>query len=561
MKIKTKIRLGLIFLLAIIITLATTGSIYVNKLADLSQAILKDNYESIEFTKNMIQALDEGDSALAIKKFETNLIAQEHNITEVGEQDATRELRDVFEQYKAGVRDSSQASLLRQKILHVQDLNIQAIVRKSQQATRTNKRVFAYITILGTLCFLLSFTFVINFPGMIANPIAELTAGIKEIANRNYSLRLHFNAKDEFGELANAFNDMANRLDQYENSNLSQLMFEKRRTEAIINNMKDPIIGLDDKNTVLFANTNALQMLALTEKELLGKYAPDVALRNDLLRNLLIKEDKEKLLKIYADGKESYFAKDILEIINDNVKIGEVIVLRNITRFQELDVAKTNFIATVSHELKTPISSIKMSLKLLDDERIGGLNVEQKKLIENIKGDSQRLLRITTELLDLTQVESGNMHLEIRPTPPAEIVEQALIAASSSASEKGITIRQQLEASVGPVGADVEKTSWVLLNFLTNAIRFSPDNSIVTVSVKNTDDSTRFIVEDSGPGIEPKYQTKVFEKFFQVPGSSAGGSGMGLAISKEIIERQGGKIGVESEPGKGSRFYFELHRA
>lgn len=560
MKIKTKIRLGLIFLLAIIIILASTGSIYVNRLADISQAISKDNYESIEFTKNMIQALDEGDDDLAVKKFEQNLVAQEHNITEVGEKDATNEISEVFNLYKQGKRDNTTESLLRQKILHVQDLNMQAIVRKNQAATQTTKRAFAYITMLGTICFLFSFTFVINFPGLIANPIAELTVGIKEIANRNYGLRLHFKANDEFGELANAFNDMANRLNEYESSNVSQLMFEKRRIEAIINNMKDPIIGLDENNKVLFANSNAIQLLGLNEQDLFGKYAPDVALRNDLLRNLLIKEDKEKLLKIYADGKESYFAKEILEIINENVKIGEVIVLRNITRFQELDVAKTNFIATVSHELKTPISSIKMSLKLLDDERIGAINPEQKKLIENIKGDSQRLLKITTELLDLTQVESGNMHMDIKPIAPLEIVEQAISAATSTAEEKGVLIQKQVDAGVSVVNADAEKASWVLLNLLTNAIRFSPNNSKVTVSIRDVDDGVRFTVEDTGPGIDPKYHAKVFEKFFQVPGSSAGGSGMGLAISREIIERLGGKIGLESQPGKGSRFFFDLRK-
>ena len=559
MKIKTKIRFGLIFLLAIIITLASTGSIYVNKLADISSAISKDNYESLEFTKNMIQALDEGDDVLSVKKFETNLEAQEHNITEVGERDATREMRDVFELYKSGKRDGKTEAELRQKILQVQDLNMQAIFRKNQAATTTTKRVFAYITILGTLCFLLSFTFVVNFPGMIANPIAELTAGIKEIANRNYSSRLHFEAKDEFGEVARAFNDMASRLDQYENSNLSQLLFEKKRIETIINNMKDAIIGFDEKNKVLFANTVAIQLLGISENDLLGRYAPDVALRNDLLRNLLVKEDKDKLLKIFADNKESYFTKEALEIFNADQKIGEVIVLRNITRFQELDVAKTNFIATISHELKTPISSIKMSLKLLEDDRIGQLNAEQKKLITDIKGDSQRLLKITTELLDMTQVESGNIQFNIQQVSPNQIIDQALAAVRSIAEEKKITIEKKIPTDLPTIKADADKTAWVLLNFLTNAIRYSRDGGQLIVSIEPHQSALLFSVQDFGIGIEPKYQSRIFEKFFQIPGSIAGGSGIGLTISKEIIEKQGGKIAMASELGKGSIFSFELN--
>ena len=239
MKIKTKLRLGLLFLLALILMLSLASSFYINRLADVSSAILKDNYESIQYSKNMIQALDDGNSDLAIKKFEENLVAQEHNITEVGEKDATLETRLLFELYKSGKRDAEIASSLRQKILHVQDLNMDAIVRKNQASTQATQRIFKYISILGTLCFLLSFTFVVNFPNMIADPIVELTMGIKAIANRNYLSRLHFSSKDEFGEVADAFNSMAVRLDQYENSNLSKLMKEKKRIETIISNFKD----------------------------------------------------------------------------------------------------------------------------------------------------------------------------------------------------------------------------------------------------------------------------------------------------------------------------------
>jgi PAS domain S-box-containing protein len=558
MKIKTKIRIGLLFLLAIIITLASTGSFYINKLADISSAISKDNFESLEFTKNMIQALDEGDDTLAVNKFEQNLEKQEHNITEVGEKDATHEMREVFELYKSGKKDDKTGALLRQKILHVQDLNMQAISRKNQAATVTTKRVFAYITILGTLCFLLSFTFVVNFPGMIANPIAELTVGIREISNRNYSSRLHFEAHDEFGELAAAFNNMASRLDQYQNSNLNQLMFEKKRIETIINNMKDAIIGFDENNKVLFANSVAIQLLGIAESDLLGKYAPDVALRNDLLRNLLVKEENERLLKIYADNKESYFTKESLEIFNGDQKIGEVTVLRNITKFQELDVAKTNFIATISHELKTPISSIKMSLKLLEDSRIGPLNAEQQKLVSDIKGDSQRLLKITTELLDMTQVETGNIQFNIQSIPPSQIVEQACAAVHSIADEKKITMEKRVPAQLPLIKADADKTTWVLLNFLTNAIRYSVDGAKVIVAIQPKDNSLVFSVQDFGRGIEQKYHARIFEKFFQIPGSIPGGSGIGLTISKEIIEKQGGKVAMESEFGKGSKFSFEL---
>lgn len=558
MKIKTKIRLSLLFLLALILLLAVTGSFYINRLADISSAILKDNYESIQYTKNMIQALDEGDSDLAIEKFEKNLVAEENNITEVGEKDIAIEARQLFEKYKRGHRDEQTESILRQKILEVQDLNMQAILRKNQSSTNTTKRIFAYITILGTLCFLISFTFVINFPGMIADPIQELTRGIRDISGRNYSSRLNFTSHDEFGEVAEAFNAMAVRLDAYENSNLKKLMTEKKRIEAIISNFKDAVIGLDEHGHVLFANPIALGVLGMHESDIIGKYAADVAVYNDLLRTLLQTDEQEKFIKIFADDKESYFVKEKLEIDNDGLHIGSVIILRNITRFQELDAAKTNFIATISHELKTPISSLKLSLKLLADSRIGVLNEEQRKLVDTMNDDSLRLLKITGELLDMTQVESGNINLNIQKVKPEAIVEQAIRPAQNLADSKGISLETDIAPGIPEVNADLEKSSWVLLNFLTNAIRFAPEHSRILISVKPKNGAVEFSVSDSGPGIQEIYLGKVFERYFQIPGTTGKGTGMGLAISKDIIEKQNGTIGAVSEYGNGSRFWFLL---
>ena len=233
-------------------------------------------------------------------------------------------------------------------------------------------------------------------------------------------------------------------------------------------------------------------------------------------------------------------------------------MLRNITQFQELDLAKTNFIATISHELKTPLSSMQMSLKLIEDERIGKLNQDQRKLLTHIKDDRDRLLKITGELLDLTQVESGNIHLNIQEVSPEKIVEQAINSVQSLAHQKNIQIEKQVAGNIPRLKADADKTSWVLLNFLTNAIRYSAENAKVIVAVQPKENTIEFSVQDFGKGIEEKYLNKVFDRFFQVPDSALKGNGMGLAISKEIIEKQAGKIAVESELGKGSRFSFEL---
>ncbi len=558
MKIKTKIRFGLLFLLVIIMTLAFTGSYYINKLADISSSAVKNNYETLQYTKNMIQAMDEGNNEEAHKKFEENLLRQEHNITEVGEKEATQDIRNIFELYKSDKRDSATESSLIRNILRVQTLNMDAIKNKSIAATETTRQVFAYITILGTICFLLSFTFVVNFPGMIANPITTLTDSIRQIANKNYKERLNFFSQDEFGDVATAFNSMAAKLEEFQNSSLSKLMFEKSRIEAIINNMQDAIIGLDEKRNILFINEVAENLLMLKKKEVLGKYAPDIALRNDLLRNLLNKEVSNDL-KIFANNQESFFTKNYRIVTSDDKIIGEVIAMHNVTPFKELDSAKTNFIATVSHEFKTPISSIKMSVQLLENEQIGTLNEEQKNLLDSIKDDAGRLLKITAELLNMTQAESGNIQLSILPSDPREILSYAINATKNQADQKHIKFEINYSENLNKVQADTEKTAWVLTNLISNAIRYSNENSIILLSISQIGDKVVIAVKDTGQGIAEQYKSKIFERYFRVPGTNKEGTGLGLAISKEFIEAQGGSIAVESEEGIGSTFTVTLN--
>ncbi len=561
LRIKSKLSLGILFLFIVIMLTAIVGLFAINRLADESKNILKANYESIVYAKNMQSDLDqfETKNLSPIGDFEKNLEAQEKNITEPGEQEVTASLRDSFEKLRLHDTSISLIPFMRTQIYRINELNMNAIVRKSKETEQTADKAKLNLAILGTLSFLLSFSFLLNFPGYIANPIKELTAGIRQIANKNYSQRINIEKSDEFGELADAFNSMAKQLDEYENSNLAKIIFEKRRIETIINGMKDPIIGLDENRNILFVNTTAIKILGINETDLIGKYAPDIALKNDLLRNLLTDNSTDIPLKIYADSKESYFSKEVLSITAEEKAIGSVILLRNITQFKELDLAKTNFIATISHELKTPIASIKMSLKLLEDERIGSVNDEQAKLIKNIKEDSQRLLSITGELLDLAQVESGKIKLQKQFVEPRSIIDYAGNALKVQAEQKNIAIKIDCP-NLPKVNCDLEKTAWVMVNFLSNAIRYSPENSEILIQAKQTKDGILFSTTDYGKGIDPKYQSKVFDKFNKIPSGEAGksGTGLGLAISKEFIESQNGKIGLESSVGKGSRFYFTL---
>lgn len=580
MKLKNKLYLAFGLVFAFTLTVSILGWFHLTNLEVAAKKILKDNYLTLQYVQSMMQIVDdfEHHKPISFDLFEKSLKAQEANITETGEKEATMELRTQFELLKRKLGNPENVTLkIREALYQIMDLNMQASYRKNEIANQTAEDGKFYLISIASACTIASLLFALIFPTVIARPIQLLSLGIQQIASKNYAQRLNFNSRDEFEEVARSFNSMAEKLNEYENSNLAKILFEKKRIERIINNMSDAVIGLNENKIILFANPKATQLLGMQEQDLLGKYAPDVATTNDLMRSLIqelmigfAEWEKQEYpsLKIYTDDKESFFSKEILDVNltetgETNKKlIGHVIILKNITSFKELDTAKTNFIATISHELKTPLASIKMSLKLLENDSIGNLNTEQKELVAHIQEDSTRLLKITSELLNMAQIETGNIQLNLHECNPTEIIQYAVEALQMQANQKNISIATELAKYLPKIAADKEKTTWVLVNLLSNAIRYSPENEKVILTVEQIKNRVRFAVQDFGKGIDVQYQEKVFERYFQVPQAQNGfhkeGTGLGLAISKEFILAQKGTIWVESIVGEGSKFCFEL---
>jgi PAS domain S-box-containing protein len=574
MKIKTKLNAGVGLLFLMIIILSVLGGWFIYQLKKDTQNILVANYNTLQYSRNMLLSLEEIDKqAFAVKEFQKNLDLQSQNITESGEKEATRNIISHFSDLNKNPTDQNLKSVIRKDITELMQLNMNAIQIKSEIANTTAENAIAVISIAGTLCFLIAFILMINLPSNIANPIRELTFSIHQIAKQNYRERVRFEGNSEFGELAKSFNTMAEKLQEYSESRLDKILKGKKRIETLIDNMHDAVIGIDEGRKVLFVNDEALKISGLKKDQFVGKLIQDVAVGNDLVRDLIReiidpdiqKKTDSELLKIFVEGKENYFEKEILDInvvpTGESEKrfIGQVIMLRNVTPFKELDLAKTHFMGTVSHEFKTPISSIQMGVQLLENERIGNLNDEQQKLVVGIKDDTLRLLKITGELLNLTQLETGVVQLNIKTSDVNQMIEGVIAANKSAADHKQITIKPKIDHDIEFVNADYEKTSWVLSNIVSNAIRYSYENSVIEINVEDdTDNNIRFSVKDHGYGIEEQYLNKVFTRYFRIPGTKADGTGLGLSISKEFIEAQGGKISVKSEIGVGSTFYFSL---
>ncbi|MFA4869105.1 MAG: ATP-binding protein [Pedobacter sp.] len=580
MKIKTKLRLGFGFLFVVILFFGGISLYYMNEISLRSKVILKDNYETLNYTSKMRSILDENTLPLseqAMAQFDKELWLEGKNVTEAGEGKAVNKLKAAYKQVvnpSSSVNEKHKAvSQVRWQLKLIDDLNMNAIVRKNAAAQSAIEKSAMYVIFAASICFLILFSFIVNFPGFVANPLREFSEAIHEISRKNYKQKLDFKGSDEFSELADSFNIMTAELNKWENSNLAKIQSEKLRIETIIEQMQDAIIGVNEKQEILFFNKVAGQLLNLDQQQVIGVNAMELRKRNDLLNRILQESVDDKPMKIYADHKESYFQLDRREISvpnyednTDNATVqtdkaaGQVYVLKNITKFKELDEAKTNFIATVSHELKTPISSIKMSLKLLDDDRVGKMNIEQKELVQHIKEDCGRLLKITSELLDLAQVETGNLQLNFVKTDPKKIAIYAMDAVRFQAEQKAIELELISRNNLPKISVDIEKTAWVLVNFLSNALRYSAEKSKIVVQVIENNNVVEFSVRDFGKGIEEQYLKRLFDKYFQVPtdGSSKSGSGLGLAISKDFIEAENGNIWVESSIGEGSKFYFSL---
>lgn len=574
MKIKAKLNVGVGLLFLMIFLLAALGGWYINVLKKDTGNILTANYNTLLYAKNMLRALEElPQDPSALGRLSINLDKQRENVTEQGEQRTTDAIVSHYEALQKEPGNVAIISAIRMDLTQLMEQNMHAISLKSEVADRTAGQAVIVISIAGTLCFVIAFTLLINLPSSIADPIRKLTESIRQIAGQNYRERVHFAGTSEFAELAQSFNTMAEKLEEYSESKLDKILKAKQRIEALIDNMHDPVIGVDENRQIIFVNEEMLKVTALDKKNLLDLPIDQVVQQNDLLRDIFkntltaSSEREDKLpIKIFADGRESYFEKDVIPI---NVTptgelheqfIGEVVILKNITPFKELDLAKTNFIGTISHEFKTPIASIQMGVQLLENERVGLLNPEQRNLLGGVKEDLERLLNITGELLNMTQVESGSIQISLHAAEVEPMIAYAVKANRSAAEQKGIGFKVDVDPQAHTVFADNEKTAWVLTNFLSNAVRYSHEDSLVHIQVEAADQRVRFSVKDSGQGVEPKYLDRIFERYFRVPGAKKGGTGLGLSISKEFIEAQGGEIGVTSEYGAGSLFYFYLRK-
>ena len=287
MNIKTKLTYGIGLLFVLITLLGGLAIKNIHNVSDDTQNILADNYNSLLYSRQMLESLDAiRENPNARKEFEAGLEAQKKNLTEKDEDVLTNRLSSNCEKALDDMDDES-IRQIRQTIYTIMAVNMSAIYEKNEVAVHTAKRSLFGIWTVGIACITIAFLFLVRLPRSVSVQIRKLTDGIKEITNANYSKRLDLGNEPEFKEIATLFNEMAERLAEYRNSSLEDILQGKKYIETIINSIAEPIIGLSKERKILFVNDEALTVLNLTRENIIGRPAPEVALKNDLLRRLI----------------------------------------------------------------------------------------------------------------------------------------------------------------------------------------------------------------------------------------------------------------------------------
>ncbi len=399
----------------------------------------------------------------------------------------------------------------------------------------------------------------------LLNPLAAMARSIQRVGEGHLDQTIKVSSRDEFGMLATSFNKMAEQLREYRSNTSDELLRLNMTIRATLASFPDPIFVLNSAGTVEFRNPEADQLalkLLFSGVTRLPKMVDEKVEEVRKTGEDFLPTQFQDAIKFHIDGQDRYFLPRIVLLRDDKgATFGVAVILENVTRMLLLDDVKSNLISTVSHELKTPLTSVRMALYLLVEKTVGPLNEKQHDLVDTAREDADRLLHTLNDLLDLARLEQGPALLDLQPISPAKLVETAIHSVHEPAQTAAITIETEIASNLSEIRVDQQRILYVFANLLTNAIKYSPSGTTVWVkaetgATRSGRKSVRFSVRDQGPGISIEHQEHIFERFYRVPGTNKNGAGLGLSIAREIVVAHGGEIGVLSPEGGGSEFMF-----
>ncbi len=601
--LRQKLALGFGGLLAILLTMGILASVVLNQYSSTLETLFHENYKSVVYAQSMKDAVDEINEIIQqslwnseenaqiilfqkpISRFETQLNLEKSNITIPGEAKLVSSLQASWLLYREHLNEISnltseverrayyktslrsyqhELKSLAQDIIDINLGNITSVDGKAKESAKVARKAMAALIVTGITIAIL---FVSLIGRSILKPLRTLTQSAQEIGNGNLNLLITGQSKDELGQLAAAFNTMASRLREYRHSDRARLFRTQKTTQIAINTFPDAvsIIGLDGK--VELSNDIA-QCFGLEQGSDLSKSGIKGvwAMFQQVYSTLQAVHPKgyEFVIQSFHAGHEQFYLPQAVPVLDEEKTLaGVTLILSDVTDLRRLDEMKSNLLSVVSHELKTPLTSIRMATHLLLEERAGSINPKQAELLCAASEDAERLNGIIERLLDIGRIESGRVAMEMKPIRADALIADTVAQYSAAYRDKSVTLRNETDLDLPSVMADMSRIGHVFSNLLDNALKYTPSGGEVQISASVEDGFVAFLIRDSGPGIPPEALPHVFERFYRVQGQGLEikGAGLGLAIAREIVEAHGGKISASNNESAGACFSFTLKSA
>jgi signal transduction histidine kinase len=605
LSIRWRIVLTLAPLVALLAAVGVAASVLLLHLGGRIDAILRENYESVRYMERLNEAVERIDSAFTFalsgqekkarrqydeywKSYREWLRKERGNITEPGEAELVARLGELTDRY-ADTGDAFWAHHLeedRRRDYYADDgllslfeeikkvsgeillLNQRSMERARDEAHATARDSLAWFAMGAAAAATLAAWLAWRTVGAVLRPIQALTNAALAIGTGDLDQAAAVSSPDELGRLAEAFNTMARQLRHFRQTDYSRLLRAQRTGQATIDSFPDPVFVLDSEGRMEMANPAAQRLFGFAgEGAAPTPWRPPEALRGPVEDALLaqrpyLPEGFDRVVPLKVDDKDRDFLPRVLPIRDPyGNALGAAVLLEDVTRFHLLDQVKSDLVATVSHELKTPLTSLRLALHLLLEETVGPLTPKQTELLMDARDNGERLLAMVNNLLDLARLEREGPPLSLRAEAPAALLAAAAEAARPRAADKDIELTVEAGPDLPAVKADAARIYRALGNLLDNALEHTERGGHVRMSAElgPSGEAVNLTVADDGRGIPPEHLPHVFERFFRVPGQGReGGTGLGLAIVREIAEAHGGSAACHSAPGGGTEFSLTL---
>jgi PAS domain S-box-containing protein len=620
MNLRTKLLASYLIFIAALMVLGGWSALRLRDMGGVSRRIISDNYDSVVAAQEMKESLERQDSAALFAllgardkamtqlrehraRFDANFQKAENNITEIGEPEAIEAIRSdrdtYYKLFDDFLRDMDlpgdlitregqivskakpgetrgramyfrllepQFNKLRADCEYLLQLNQRAMLAKSAAAAGVAQLWFYRTLLIASVLVAAGIFLAFFLANRIVEPLRQLTATTVRIAGGDLNAKVEVTSHDEVGILAAEYNRMAERIRQLRRSDMGELVVAQQTTEAAIDSLYDPVIVTDAEGCVTKLNPAAEEIFG-PEAEYRGKHVGEVA-RDSRIAGAVAEalrsqrpvagEGAASVLPLAVDGSERAFRLRTTPMRdNENRLVGAVTLLEDITHLREIDRLKSEFIATASHELRTPLTSVQMGVHLLLEGAVGELTDKQAEVLQACRQDCERLDKLMQDLLDLSKIEAGEDKPQLVSLRAGDLIKGAAERLRTQVEAKGLALRVETPVDLPLVLADRTQIERVVSNLVTNAIRHTKRGEI-GISAERRGEHIAVSVSDTGSGVPKEYLSHIFDKFVQVPGATTGGAGLGLAISRSIVEAHGGQISVQSQVEQGTTFTFTL---